>query len=86
MSWELRYHVPRSQVWEGSRGAQHGAVHLHATEPVNYGRITRKPGQPLCGRYGWYERAIEHDSDLEHRCAECERRAKRYGITWPQSA
>jgi hypothetical protein len=85
-AWVLRYHVPRSQVYEGSRGGQSGAVHLHATEAVDLGRIKRQPGQVLCGRRGWYERPVEHESDLRVRCGECLLRAKRYGIAWPDES
>lgn len=80
MTWDLWYHVPRSQVYEGSRGAQSGAVHLHAAEPVALGRIRREVGQSLCGKRGWYER-IAHRGEV--RCAECVRRAERYGVEWP---
>lgn len=34
MAIEKRYHVPRSQVWDGSRGRQSGKTHLHTTEPL----------------------------------------------------
>lgn len=89
-TWTLRYHVPRSQVWEGSRGRQSGAVHLHAVDEITVtakrgrcGTLTRAAGRSLCGKHGWYERPVKHDSDLQLRCAECERRATRYGIDWP---
>ena len=60
-AFELRYHVPRSQVWEGSRGGQKGKVHLHvkAGEAFQAGRIRRIERQSLCGRRGWYEREPE---------------------------
>lgn len=72
------YHVPRSQVWGGSRGGQSGNVHLHVREQFDLGRIHRSPGQPLCGRRGWYERELE---ELEvaapcPRCAKIERRRR----------
>ena len=75
---EARYHVPRSQVYPGSRGRQHGHVHLHAKVPINVGRIHRQPGQALCGRLGWWERPLE---ELEiatpcPRCADVERRRR----------
>lgn len=54
---ELRYHVPRSQVWAGSRGRQAGNVHLHTVGRFDVGRLHRAAGQALCGRSGWYERA-----------------------------
>lgn len=69
---ELRplYHVPRSQVWSGSRGRQTGCIHLHVVEPLVFGRLRRAPGQALCGKRGWYERpADEFD---ERPCPVCE--------------
>lgn len=87
----LRYHVPRSQVWEGSRGGHTGIIHLHATESVTLtakigkcGTLERGGGRALCGRRGWYERGIEHPSDLLVRCTHCLRMAKRYGVDWPE--
>ena len=70
-------------MWAGSRGGQAGAVHLHATRQVTVGRITRGPGQALCGKLAWWDRPVQHDSDLRVRCAECARRADRHGIAWP---
>jgi hypothetical protein len=70
-----RYHVPRSQVWAGSRGRASGNVHLHTTEPLEVGRIRRRENQALCGRDGWYERepyATERDV-----CQRCEEIAER---------
>jgi hypothetical protein len=84
--WTLVYHVPRSQVWERSRGRQSGGLHLHATEPFERGRLRRQPGQSLCGKHGWYERPVQHVSDLAVRCGECVRRAQRHGIPWPPAA
>lgn len=64
------YHVPRSQVWEGSRGRQRGNVHLHVdVDELVIGRIRRVRGQPLCGRRGWYERPPEGETTLCPRCA-----------------
>lgn len=63
------YHVPRSQVWEGSGGRQAGKVHLHVVAPLELGRIKRQPRQALCGRRGWYERPAEGE-DLCPRCEE----------------
>lgn len=81
MSWRPLYHVPRSQVWEGSRGRQSGAVHLHLSgEYWRSGRLYRRNGQSLCGRSGWYEREPTGD---EPRCGECVRRAARHGVEWP---
>ena len=89
--WRVLYHVPRSQVWEGSRGRQTGAVHLHATVDWSLsakrgrrGSLVRRAGQALCGRHGWYEREVEHESDLTVRCTNCVRMAERYGVDWPQ--
>ncbi len=78
MNFEPRYHVPRSQVWEGSRGRQSGNVHLHALEPVTLGRIHREPGRSLCGRDGWYEREPypTETHDICPRCAEIAARAE----------
>jgi hypothetical protein len=88
--WKVRYHVPRSQVWQGSRGGQSGAIHLHATDDITVtakrgrcGSLARRAGAALCGKRGWWERAVEHESDLRVRCSECARRAQRYGIEWP---
>ena len=69
MSVRALYHVPRSQVWEGSRGRQTGRVHLH----VNGGAI--------CGvRAPWYPR---DPMEGEQRCSRCEVKAHRAGIEWP---
>jgi hypothetical protein len=76
---ERRYHVPRSQVWAGSRGRQSGNVHLHVTEDVRVGRISRKRGQALCGRSGWYEREADGDETLCGRCSEIAERLNRLG-------
>jgi hypothetical protein len=65
------YYVPRSQVWEGSRGRQSGSVHLHVD------------GRAICGRKrGWYERS----PDGELRCPRCVIRAEKLGIEWPEPA
>jgi hypothetical protein len=78
---ERRYHVPRSQVWQGSRGRQEGRVHLHLPPDAGpwgvpiplVGRIARTPGSSLCGRCGWYERAPEfaYERTDEALCARC---------------
>lgn len=62
-AFDLRYHVPRSQVWGGSRGRQRGNVHLYvkAGEAFQAGRIRRVQHQTLCGRSAWYDRALEGD-------------------------
>lgn len=87
--WEPRYHVPRSQVWEGSRGASVGHVHVaHTARSAvrlvavtgRAGAIVRQPGVPLCGKPpGWYERPPAGD---ETRCPKCVSFARRYGIAW----
>lgn len=76
-AFDLRYHVPRSQVWAGSRGAQSGNVHLYvkAGEAFQAGRIRRVQHETLCGRRAWYDRAPEGDegqreTDLCPRCVE----------------
>lgn len=68
----ILYHVPRSQVWEGSRGRQTGRVHLHLDG-----------GRSLCGRRGWYER---EPIQGEQPCSRCATRAERLGIAWPGAA
>jgi hypothetical protein len=79
VTFEQRYHVPRSQVWAGSRGRQSGRVHLHVIERFDVGRIHRDAGQALCGRTGWYERAADADdlasSGVCARCADIAARA-----------
>ena len=66
---EALYHVPRSQVWEGSRGHQSGCVHLHVCDDeLVIGRIRRTKGQSLCGKRGWWERHAEG----ERLCPRCE--------------
>lgn len=88
-SFEIRvlYHVPRSQVWEGSRGGQRGYAHIHvANGPARFtadnGRsITRGGGVSLCRRHGWYERAAESADEL---CPKCRDLAERYGVEMPE--
>jgi hypothetical protein len=64
------YHVPRSQVWEGSRGRASGRVHLHID------------GHPLCRQrmVPWYPR---EPFPGEQRCARCVVKASHEGIEWP---
>ena len=72
-----RYHVPRSQVWGGSRGGQSGNVHLHVHEQFDLGRIHRAPGEALCGKQrGWYEREPMEGENLCTRCEEIAGRVK----------
>lgn len=89
---ELRYHVPRSQVWPGSRGAQAGKVHLHVIGPPRllttdasgegrYSTITRGTGMALCRRRGWYERPLESGESVEV-CPRCVDIAERYRVSW----
>lgn len=77
-----RYHVPRSQVWEGSRGRQTGRVHLHTNERLHLGgRFTvRQPGRALCLAAGWYEREPEEGEEL---CSRCREIADRFGLEVP---
>jgi hypothetical protein len=93
--WSVRYHVPRNQVFEGSRGRQSGAVHLHL--PIVPGgrrtflalaerksTIERKPGEALCKRDAWYDRdPIGTELEPSARCVRCVAIATRFGIEWP---
>jgi hypothetical protein len=94
--WSERYHVPRSQVWEGSRGGQTGNVHLHLPiEPRHPSPMTavtgrrttikRNSGAALCGRSAWYDRP-PFASERPDRCPRCSALAARYGIEWPEPA
>lgn len=80
-----RYHVPRSQVWEGSRGRQSGRVHLHvpAGGRFDHGRIHRAGGDALCGRASWYERAPlgNHELSDDALCPRCVEIASRAGAS-----
>lgn len=69
-TFDARYHVPRSQVWEGSRGGQRGNVHLHVRAEFKLGRIRRKPGEALCGRRSWFPRAL-HQDEIATPCPRC---------------
>lgn len=80
---EPRYHTPRSQVWEGSRGRQRGHVHLHVTSRLVSGRLTRHPGGSLCGNAGWYEQAGRRCVG-ETFCPRCVEVADRHGLTIPE--
>jgi hypothetical protein len=80
----LLYHVPRSQVWEGSRGRQRGHFHIHVTERLFSPPLVRNAGYSLCGKAGWYE-----TDDLVGRpgvtiCPTCLKRAERYGVEIPE--
>ncbi len=77
------YHVPRSQVWEGSRGRQAGKVHLHVLEELVRGRLRRAVGAAMCRRRGWYERPPESHEELCPRCVEL---GRRHGVEWPADA
>lgn len=80
---EERYHVPGSQVWEGSRGGQRGTVHLHVLEPFESGRFKRAPGECLCPKKrGTYERPPD-GIDFQYRCTRCADLAERHGLRWP---
>jgi hypothetical protein len=72
-----RYHVPRSQVWEGSRGRQRGLVHLHVADwEFHSGRIHRRKGEALCSRKNpWWAR--EPYPDETEMCPRCEEIASR---------
>jgi hypothetical protein len=91
--WVEQYHIPRSQVWEGSRGGQKGNVHLHvagherislASQRPPRTMIQRDAGATLCGKLrGWMERDPKPG---EQRCPRCDALANRYGLTWPSEA
>lgn len=84
LALERRYHVPRSQVWEGSRGRQRGGVHLHVSRDVEMKqregsrKLSRSAGAALCGKRGWYERPAEDGDTLE--CARCADLNRRYAL------
>jgi hypothetical protein len=79
---KLVYHVPRSQVWAGSVGAQRGNTHLHVTEALDSGRLHRRAGRALCGKNGWYERNAEFPSEFDSAnfCPRCTAMAERHGF------
>lgn len=66
----VRYHVPSSQVWPGSRGRARGRIHLYVGE------------QPLCKRPGLYQRRLEEGERAE-RCRACNAVAARRALEWP---
>lgn len=77
---DLRYHVPKNQCYEGSRGRQSGNVHLHVTEDLFSPPLVRKAGATLCGKRGWYERTAEAgEASL---CPLCVKRAGMYGFAY----
>lgn len=80
---ERRYHVPRSQVWGGSRGGQSGKVHLHVLGDFASGRLIRARGSALCGKNGWYERPPEGETEL---CPACVVIAERHGLVIPEAS
>lgn len=74
------YHVPGSQVWEGSRGRAAGNVHLHVTSDMQLGRRTRQKGECLCSKkHGSYERPPTGEKTM---CAECVKVADDNGLSW----
>jgi hypothetical protein len=79
------YHVPPSQVWDGSSGRAHGNVHLHVTEDVKLGRLARRAGECLCAkRRGSSERPLNPgEFDSTFRCERCYAVAARRGIKLP---
>lgn len=80
-----RYHVPRSQVWRGSRGRQSGNVHYHVTRDVAFGRIRRTRYAALCGRRGWYEREL-YDGEVHTICERCAELLDRLRAETPEDA
>lgn len=77
-----RYHVPSSQTWPGSRGAAAGNVHLHVTEAVTLGRISRAAGECLCSkRRATYARPLDAgERDTVTRCERCYAVAETHGL------
>jgi hypothetical protein len=74
------YHVPSSQTWQGSAGAQSGNIHLHVNEDMKLGRRTRKKGECLCSKKrGTFERAPEGETKM---CGECVKVATDNGFVW----
>lgn len=69
-AFDRRYHVPRSQVYGGSRGGQSGHVHLYVKEGEAFeaGRIRRLERQTLCGKRAWMDR---EPFDGETPCPRC---------------
>ena len=79
--------VPRSQVWEGSRGRARSYLHLALRQDFAVGRLRRVSGAFLCGRApGWYEDADARSFTHAARCPRCVSLAERYGIEWPEVA
>ena len=70
MTIRAQYHVPRSQVWAGSRGNASGRVHLHVDGKV----LCRPASRP------WYPR---DPMPGEQRCTRCAARAEKLHIEWP---
>lgn len=72
MNVKIMYHVPRSQVWRGSRGGQVGNLHLYVDDSA------------LCGRTAWYPRAPYDDEKVRFkRCSRCVAKAMKLGVEWP---
>jgi len=82
--WRLRRSVPYSQVWPGSRGRERGRIHLElvADDQRRIGRLTRRPGDLLCGKRPWHSELARLDDD-EPRCPRCGELAERNAIAWP---
>jgi hypothetical protein len=83
-NWRLRRSVPYSQVWPGSRGRERGRIHLElaADRECRIGRLTRHPGELLCGKRPWHSEPARLDDD-EPCCSRCVELAERYAIAWP---
>jgi hypothetical protein len=78
---EPRYHIPGSQVYEGSRGKAKGNIHLHVTGDMTLGRRARTRGQCLCSKKnGSMERPP--DPDEKKMCPECVKVAADNGLAW----
>lgn len=85
--WVEQYHIPRSQVWEGSRGGQKGNVHLHVAGHERISLASQRPpqtviqrdaGSTLCGKLrGWMERDPKADRFVQRHAYTIEKTAKR---------
>lgn len=82
---EERHHVPRSQIWPGSRGLTHGLVHLHVMEPFASGRLKREVGECLCSKKRGSMERLPEPGEVLFRCEVCAARATRYGLLWPSA-
>lgn len=75
-AWGPVRNIPKSQVYQGSRGHHTGRIHL---APIG------APYAVLCGRHLWTVQpaAARHDAHVPP-CPACQKRAAAQGITWPE--